>query len=184
MQKTLIGIAGEMYSGKTTAAEFLVQRFGARHLRFSKTLERLLSILDLEVTPENEHKLSVTLKELYGDAVLAHAFLASLEGSERSFYVFDDIRNRDELERLKTDKGFALVYIKSSFEQRYERFKRMMEAKGVSGVLPEDLKEAQQKQQDEKILPLEQFADFIITNDTTPEELHGQLTRIYLQSLC
>jgi dephospho-CoA kinase len=183
MEKVIFGIAGEMFSGKTTASEFLVERFSARHLRFSKILDKLLEVLDLPIIPENEHKLGATLKDLYGDGVLAHALMESLEHSEKNIYVFDDIRKIEELNELNSHGDVKLIYIHATFESRLKRLQEKEIKEGRIAPTEADLKQMQSNQVDAEVKALEQFSDFIIENNGTLEELRTELTKCIIQGL-
>ncbi len=178
-QKVIIGVAGKTFSGKSTAADFLVTNFSARHIRISKLLERLLDALALEDTPENKQKLSAVLKNLYGNGVLMHALLNSTDHNDRLFFVFDGLRNTEELEELKQHGKCTLIYVEASKENRLARFAKQ---KGRE-VQESELQAFDVAQRDDEIETLKQYADFTINNDSTEASLEQELTKCVVQSL-
>ena len=178
-QKIIIGVAGKTFSGKTLASDFLVSRFSARHIRISKLIERLLDILALEDTLENKQKLSSVLKNLYGNGVLMHALLDSTEHNDRLLFVFDGLRNMEELQELKEHGQCTLIYIECSTEKRLERFSKQRN----KVVSEKDLQDFDQSQEDNQIESLKQYSDFTINNDGTEAQLQNELTRCIVQSL-
>jgi dephospho-CoA kinase len=178
-EKVIIAIAGKALSGKTLAADFLVSRFSARHIRISRLLERLLDLLALENNQDNAKKLGSVLKEIYGDGVLMHALLDTTEHNDRALFVFDGIRNLEELNELKEHGQCTLIYIDASKEKRMERLSKEENSKGTE----EDLQNFDRSQGDNFTESLKQYADFTINNDGTESELEHELTRCIIQSL-
>ena len=183
MKKVVLGITGELLSGKTTAAAFYVEKFGAKHLRFSKLLDEILDVLGLPIVRKHEQDLAVMLKEQFGDAVLVNALIENARSSGHHFVVFEGIRKKEEIEALRELKGFKFVFIKSSLESRYKRSQQRKEKVGENEETFEQFKERQKHSADADLPSLEQYADFIITNNSSREEFIAQLTKVVAQSL-
>src|SRR3989344_1279715 len=159
MKGTLIGLAGELYSGKGTAARFYEQKFKAKNLRFSKILDVILNMLDLPNTRENEQDLATVLRQLFGEAVLVPALLGSLEsGSTERVCVIDGIRKMQELNELRKYKNFKLIFIKSSFENRFKRLRERDEKHGEKFTEIEEFKKSQMHEADKELANLENYA--------------------------
>jgi dephospho-CoA kinase len=92
MQKVVLGISGEIASGKDTVGDYLAEAHGALKLRFSQPLRDTLDCLHLEQNRENMARLSMHLRKAFGEDVLSRVILAEAEGSDAEFVVVDGIR--------------------------------------------------------------------------------------------
>jgi dephospho-CoA kinase len=183
MERTILGITGELYAGKTTAAEFLTKRFGVKNLRFSKLLDEILMVLGIEKTRKSEQDLAEVLRKLYGEAVLARALLEDLDGKTDKVVIIDGIRKAEELDELRKNPNFCLIYVKASFENRFKRMKARQQKIGESDQTEDDLREAEKHNADEHLREFEDYADYIVENNGTVEEFENELTKCFMQSL-
>ncbi|GAC1412617.1 MAG: hypothetical protein NVSMB66_2120 [Candidatus Doudnabacteria bacterium] len=178
MDKRYLGISGPILSGKSSAANFLEEKFKADHLRFSELIDEILDVLDLPNSRINEQDLGVLLKELFGEEVLSNALTERAKSSLSPIVLFDGLRKKQELDFLKTLPGFKFIYIKSSPEKRYQRLLHRNEKINESKQSYEQFLETQNHDADKQMAELEQHADFIIVNESTPQYLEEQLTKI------
>ena len=183
MKTVVIGLAGEYLSGKSSAAKFYENRFEAKNLRFSQILDTVLKLLDLPNSRENEQALSKTVKDLYGKDVLAKALLNSIEHHHANIFVFDGIRNVEELEALRKSPHFRLIYIKSSLDNRFARMKDRGEKQGERDYTKQEFAALIEHDVDKGIPGLADYADFVITNDDGVKEFESQLTTCLMRIL-
>ncbi len=184
MHRTVVlGLAGEFLSGKSTAAKFYAEKFGAKKLRFSSVLDDILGVLDLPITRENEQKLGVALKEAFGEGLLAHTLSKSAEETKRELFIIDGLRKYEELQVLKQMPKFKLIYIKSNLQNRFARLRGRSEKSGEKFLTLEQFAKSHEHEADRYIPKLEQYADFIIENDGTAEEFQTKLTSALNSSL-
>ena len=180
MSKPLMfGLAGEMLSGKSAAAKFLVEHFAVKELRMSK----ILDVLDLPLSRENQQTLARILREQFGDAILAKAVSEYAAEEKQHLFLIDGVRKIGELEELRKRTNFKLIYVKSPLEQRYERLKSRIEKIGEELKSLEAFQESHQAESEVDIHKLESRADFVIENTGDDSEMHAQLTRIFTGSL-
>jgi uridine kinase len=179
-EKVVIGLAGEMLSGKTSAANFIVSHFNAKQMRMSMILDEILNILDLEKSRENQQALVFMLRQLYGEEVLAAALVPAAKVSKHNILLIDGLRKIRELEILRQSiKNFILIYVKSSMDTRFERLKNRTEKQGENIKSLEEFRKSQQADSEVDISKLENYADFIINNDGTEVDLEDQLTSAF-----
>ena len=69
--KIIIGIVGENASGKTTATEYLKNKYGAVCFRFSDMLGDILARLYLAPTRANFQKLSTVLRQNFSEDIMS-----------------------------------------------------------------------------------------------------------------
>ncbi len=176
--KVFLGIAGELVSGKSTASEFFVNSYNAEYYRFSKVLDKVLDILDLEHTRKNQQDLAVILKDNYGGEVLMNALFLMAEKSDKNFFVLDGFRKPDEVAKLKTQPNSYFLYIETPVEVRYQRMLARGEKVGETVQSFEEFKISQEHAADIDIRNLKSLADFQIQNDGTLEQYHQKLKEI------
>ena len=68
MNKLILGIAGEIASGKGTVTQYIINEHKANSYRFSDMLRDILKRLYTEHSRENMQKLSTAIRENYGEA--------------------------------------------------------------------------------------------------------------------
>jgi dephospho-CoA kinase len=118
--RLVIGIAGRIGAGKTTAAEFLATAHGFHYLRYSQVLAELA----------HGAKGKEALQQLGWD-VMSHGRQRELNARlirkirDRGDYVVDGLRHPIDFQSLKKkfDDKFLLVYITSSINRRFARVK-------------------------------------------------------------
>ena len=65
--KIILGLAGEMASGKGTVAKYAATKYGAKSWRFSTMLRDVLDRLLLEQSRDNLQNLSTVLRQNFGE---------------------------------------------------------------------------------------------------------------------
>lgn len=174
----ILGIAGQMLSGKSTAAKFYVDECHAVSLRYSAMINEILDVLDLEQTRFNQQELGRILKEQYGPVVLAKALIERIKESGDGFYLIDGFRIKEEVDEFRKLENFKLVYIESSSELRYARLQGREEKVGESKETLEQFNKSQEHAVDRNIAGLKQYADIIIENKGSVEDLEKQLRAV------
>ena len=71
MPKIILGLVGEIAAGKSTATEYLKQKYGAVSFRFSDPLRDILARLHIENSRPNLQALSTFLRRQYGEDLLS-----------------------------------------------------------------------------------------------------------------
>jgi len=89
MQKIIIGVAGEIASGKDTVGKYIAEKYGALPLRFSQPLRDVLDRMGLEQNRENMAKLSLYLRKAFGEDILSKIILTEAEKSSSNLVVVD-----------------------------------------------------------------------------------------------
>jgi len=177
--KLILGISGELLAGKSTASDFYIKNFNAKHFKFSRLLDDILNVLNLSLNRFNEQEMSVFLKTLFGDEILAYALAQSAKKSTREFILFDGIRQPIEAVTLKKIlPEFQFIYIQTSLEIRYQRMLKRFEKPEDSTQTFEEFKDSQTHKADIQITELKQYADYVINNDSALEDFKTQLTKI------
>lgn len=177
MDKVIIGLAGEMSSGKGTIAHYLVDRYRFVQFRYSDMLRDLLGRLHLPISRENLARTSSMIRETFGQDIMSRV-IAEDAKSEAVSVVVDGIRRHQDIEHLREAKNFFLVYIEVDERVRYERLVARSENAGDATKTFEEFQKEQQAEADSQVTALRNDARFIINNNGNLEELYRKIDEI------
>jgi len=174
--KLIIGLVGEKLAGKDTAANYLEQKFGAFHTRFTHILDKILGELNLPISRRNEIDLGLGLRNIFGNKVLGSAVIKRALGADQSLIVINGIR-MDEMEDIKKI-GAKIIYVTAPAEIRFQRYQHRHE-KADDGQMNFQKFEEQEKEATEVGIPaLGAKADFRIDNVGTLDELYKKVDEV------
>lgn len=178
MAKIILGVAGEIASGKDTVGNYLAEKHNAFKLYFSHPLRDTLDRLHLDQNRENLAKLSLHLRKAFGEDILSRALLAAAEGGDKEFVVIDGVRRLPDIIHMETDENFYFCYVETSPEIRYERLTKRRQNVDDAGKTYSQFEKDAQLETERQIRDLKSRADFIINNDGTFEELKQQVDKM------
>ena len=178
MAKHIIGIAGEIASGKDTVTKYLVDRYGATQYRFSDPLRAILKIMHLDITRDNLTNISTHLREAFGQNILAHIIEHEAENVERDIVVIDGIRRLSDIDLVKDKPNFTLWYTDADVKIRYERLHKRIENQDDGSLTFEQFLEDHSNETERFITELKPKAKLVIENNGSLEELQAKVDEI------
>ncbi len=122
----IIGVVGQIASGKGVLVKYLVKKFGFFSFSLSSIVHDELKKRGIkEFTRKILQDIGDELRKKEGKGVLAKKALEKIkdQGLSNKNYIIEGIRNPGEVEILKKEKDFVLIGIKS---KRTLRFKRLL----------------------------------------------------------
>lgn len=119
--KIIIGIVGEMGSGKSTVTNYIKERYKASSYKFSDILKDILEKLSLPVTRENLIDLFLILASRFGEEVLARPMKKAVDTDTNSYIVVEGIRRPANILLLQELPHFYLIGITSDTRVRFDR---------------------------------------------------------------
>jgi dephospho-CoA kinase len=175
--KIVIGLIGEKGSGKGTASDHLIEKYGAIHYGTSKILRRTLEDIHVPITRENLAKLALVLKEGYGPSIIIDSLIQDMEKNGSDIIIADGIRMHGDVEpfRKKYGRNFFLVYVTADLKLRYERTKLRKQNDGEGEATFEQFLEEEGKLTEVSIHEIGRQADFKLNNNGTADELKKQV---------
>lgn len=174
-RKIILGVSGEIASGKDTVGDYLAETHGVAKLRFSQPLRDILDRLSLNQDREHMAKLSLYLRKAFGEDILSRVILREAESSVANFIVVDGIRRLPDMVHMETDEHFYFCYVDATPEKRFERLtKRRQNTDDASKTETQFEKDAQ-LETEIGIRDLREQAEFVIDNNGTLEELKAQV---------
>lgn len=178
MKRHIIGLAGEMASGKSTAANHLIHKYNATSHKFSTPLRDTLDRFGLPQTRENLQILSTNLREIFGEDLFAKVLYEDTQKDQNEHIVVDGVRRLADIEYLRKIPEFKLVYIKADPKQRFGRLTNRTENKDDRGKSFEEFQHEQVQEAEAEIRELETHANVVIKNDGSIEELFAEVDKI------
>jgi dephospho-CoA kinase len=175
MGKVIIGLAGEIASGKDTVWQYLMERHGAAHFEFSDVLKDILNRLHLPIVRANLANLAEGLRHTFDEDALARTIALDVEDCDAQFIVVSGIRKIGELKHLKELPGFRLMFIDVDIKTRYERIVRRGQKADDMTKTFEEFERDNQHAADSDVVRLKDLADFVVVNEGSVEELQRQL---------
>ena len=142
-KKIILGLAGEIASGKDTVAAYLKQKYKGETISFSTPLRDILDRMHLPQNRENLVALGTDLRTRFGRDILAKIITADVLSSKAKIISLPNIRLEEDIIYLKKIPGFHLVAIDVDDKTRYQRLtKRSQNADDKTKTWKQFLKDA------------------------------------------
>lgn len=180
MAKIIIGISGRIASGKDTVANYIIEKYGAKQFKFSKVLRDILQRIYQEVSRDNLQKLSLLLRQMFGDDMLAKVVYNDILNTKEDIIVIDGVRRLPDIEILKPIEGFKLFFIDAVIGTRYERIIQRSENIDDRNKTFETFKKEEEAETEIYIDGLKNVSDYMIDNNSNIDDLHKQIDNIIL----
>ncbi len=178
MPKIIIGVAGEVASGKDTVGKYIAEKYQALALRFSQVLRDILDRMNLEQSQENMGRLSMHLRKAFGEDILSKGLIVEAAKSDKDIVVVDGVRRLPDIMQMQASEGFYFIYVEASPEKRYERLTQRHQNSDDSGKTLVQFEKDALLEAESQIRDLKEHADFVVNNDGTLEELQKQIDDI------
>lgn len=183
MAKLILGIAGEMGSGKGTIAKHIIEEHKGNVHRFSTILRDLLDRIYVSQTRENISTISTILRKNFGEDILAKAMYHDTKKDEHEIVAVDGVRRMADILYLEEVPHFKLIYIEADMEVRYERVIKRGENDGDKTKTLEEFKRDHELETELQIRDLKNYANYVIDNNGTYQELYKQIENIIKENL-
>ncbi len=178
MSKIIIGLAGEIASGKGTVAKYVVEKYNGGAHRFSTMLRDVAKRMYLEENRENLQKISTIFRENFFDDILSSVIAKDVENDEHEIVAIDGVRRMADIAYLKKLQGFKLVYIDTSLENSFKRITERNENSDDGNKTFEEFKKDHEREAELQIKDLKNKADFVVDNNGSYENLYAQIDKM------
>ncbi len=181
MKKTIIGLVGELASGKDVTKKYLQDNYGASCHRFSTILRDVLGRLYLPIVRENLQDLSTVLRQRFGEDLLAKIIAEDVKNDPHEIIVVDGIRRDADIVYLRNLPGFVLLSLEVDAKTRYDRLiKRQENADDASKTYEQFLADGR-KEAELEIPKVMAEANYKLNNNGSREELYRQIENIIIE---
>lgn len=183
MAKLILGITGEMVSGKGTVAKYVCDKYGANSYKFSTILRDILDRVHLEHSRENLQNLSEVLRKTYGEDVMAKSITLDVQKDEGDVVVIDGIRRLPDIKFLKELPHFKLVYIDADMEIKHSRLLDRNENTDDANKTFEQFKRDHEGEAESQIRGLREYSQYVIDNNGSLDNLYVQVDKLIKENI-
>lgn len=176
--KVILGLAGEIASGKGTVAKYVVKKYKGNAHRFSTMLRDVAKRMHLEENRDNLQKISTMLREYFGEDILSKTIYFDVQNDKNKVVVIDGVRRPSDLKYLRKIAGFKLVYIEAEMEKRYERIVKRGENTDDTKKTFKEFQKDHGKEAEKQIRGMRSKADVVVDNNGNFKELYRQVDKI------
>ena len=177
MVKKLIGLTGEMGSGKDTFCEYVKKNYqNVFVFRFSDALTEVLKIFFDAIKREDQQWLGLVLRERFGKDILVRALIKKSNSINEGIIILNGVRKEGEAKTIK-ENGGKIVYITAEEKARWERVK-VREEKADDNVPFEKFQEMEKAEAEVQIPNVGSSADFKIENKGSKESFYEDVKKI------
>lgn len=177
----VIGLVGEMASGKDVVKKYMGQKYAAKYCQYSTILRDVMDRLCLEKSRENMQKASTGLRQLFGEELLAKVIANDADKLEAEMVVVDGARRMADIAYLKKLPQFVLVKIEAEPKIRYERIKKRNENVGDSEKTFEAFVREHEAEAEKEIPIVMKEAKYLLDNNASLEDLYKQVDALVLK---
>ena len=181
MDKIILGLVGEIASGKGTAAKYLEEKYQASTHRFSTPLRDVLDRLYIENNRHNLQQISLVLRTTYGQDLFAKIITEDVKKSDAELVIVDGIRRFEDIKYLKELPNFHLLYITADMKLRYERITSRQENADDTKKTFEDFQKDHLAETELAIPEIGATAEFKIENSDGIEKFYSDIDNILKQ---
>lgn len=178
MTKIILGLAGEIASGKGTVAQYLVDKYQAKAYGFSSALRDVAKRMHLEENRENLQKLSTIFRENFHDDILSEVIYEDVKKSDCEIIAIDGVRRMPDISFLQKLEGFKLVYLEATMENRFERIVNRRQNADDASKTFEEFKKDHEREAELQIRDLKAKSDIVVENNGDFEELYRQIDEL------
>ncbi|MFC1756479.1 AAA family ATPase [Patescibacteria group bacterium] len=178
MAKIILGLAGEMASGKGTISNYISGKYKGVSQRFSTILRDVLDRLYLDQSRENMQNISTCLRKAFGEDILANAMSEDVKKEKSEIVLIDGVRRLPDIKYLRELPEFKLIYVEVNMKTRYERIIKRGENSDDSEKTYEEFVEDHKGEAELQIKNLKKNADFVIDNSGAINDLYSQVDSI------
>lgn len=175
--KYVIGLIGEIASGKGAACEHISKKYAASSYSFSDILRDILYRIHLTNTRENLQSLGVAIRASFGDGILADCLREDVIEDHTDIIVVDGVRYPYEVDMIRSFEHNLLIYVSAPQEIRYKRC-ISRGTRGEKKITLEEFAVSESGATEGKISAIAKKADVVVENTTTLDEFYQKIDDI------
>lgn len=176
--KIVLGLAGEIASGKGTTAQYIIDKYNGNSHRFSTMLRDVARRMYLEENRENLQKLSTIFRQNFHNDLLSMVIAKDVKNDKHEIIAIDGVRRLADISYLKKIDGFKLVYIEADIKKRFDRITKRSENTDDTRKTFEEFKKDHKREAELQIKELKNHADYVIDNNCNFDDLYRQIDKI------
>lgn len=171
----IYGVTGYVGSGKDTVVAYLVKH-GFIHASLSDEIRIELKNHNTLETRDHLINMGNNLREQYGANILAQRAFSRVKKYKNS--ALSSIRNIEEIKYLQSQPDFKLIFIDADQKIRFERIlsrHRIGDCENFQEFVDKEKQEESEDKNSQQMHKIKAYADIVIENNTTINNLHKQI---------
>ena len=175
-KKIILGLAGQIASGKDTIADYLVKKYHGEKISFSQPFRDIMQRIQIPINRINLSRLGNDLRRAFGKDFLSKVIAQDVINSRAKIITLPNIRLEEDLIHLKKIPGFYLVAVDADARTRFDRLKKRKQQ-----YEDDKTKTWQQFQRDARLYTerhirgIMEKAPYRLDNNGTFKELYSQI---------
>jgi dephospho-CoA kinase len=178
MSKIIIGLVGPLASGKEVVKKYIEENYQAKSYKFSNSLRDILNRIYIPITRENLQNLSLNLRNLFGQDLLAKIITQDAQNDKHDIVIIDGARRLSDISHLQKLDNFKLISIDADLEIRYKRMCERNENEGDNKKTFTEFLEDNNREAEKEIPQVMAAAHFHIDNNQDFNNLYKQINEI------
>ena len=176
MPNTIIGITGLARSGKDTVADYIAEKHSFKVFTMSDTLRSECMKRGMDISKDNLSLIGDTMRKEFGNDIVAVKTIEKAGNFPRS--IITGVRSPEEIDIFKQHSpSFILLSVEAPDSSRFGR-RTEKDPDTETGFFARDERDMHNKGMGDVI----EMADYVITNDSTLDQLYENVDK-FLDSL-
>ena len=178
MSKIIIGLAGQIASGKDTIAAYIAEKYNSVTVSFSAPLRSILNRLYMPIDREHLSGMAQCLIDKFGTDVLSRTIAKEIEASDKQIFVLPNIRREADYSQLEHNPGFVLVGINTDLKNCYDRLIKRGQNEDDKNKTWEQFQKDLQLSTEVSIAGLIKKSTIKLDNNGSLEDLYKQIDKM------
>ena len=176
--KIILGLVGEIASGKDTVAKYLKEKHGFQTIKFSTPIRKILDALNLPQSRENMVWVGINVRNRFGENIFGNVIAKECENSTANLIVLPNVRFKPDIAYLKQMNNFYLIHISSEPQIRYQRLIHRNQNSDDQTKTWEEFINDGELPTEITIREVAKIAKHTIKNNGTLDQLHQQIDQL------
>lgn len=177
MSKIIIGLVGQLASGKEVAKKYISEKYNSKDCKFSTPLRDVVRRLGIEESRENLQKLSTILRGGFGEDLLAKVISNDASKLDSEIVIVDGVRRMADIKYLMELPNFYLIKVDADPKIRYERLKTRNENVGDKDKTFEQFMADHNNEADKEIPVVMANAKISLENNGSLDEFYSEIDK-------
>ncbi|MEK7597732.1 MAG: AAA family ATPase [Patescibacteria group bacterium] len=194
MDSKIIGVVGQIASGKGILVDYLTSHLGFTSFSLSSIVHEELNKKGVkEFTRQTLQDMGDKLRRQEGDDVLAKHVIEQIESDEIGWnqsrkIIIEGIRNPGEVEFLKKNQNFILIGVKASRRLRFKRLlirNKQWDPKNYEDFIKVDKRDigVGQDKSGQQVGKCLAYCDYVLTNNKDVKDFEKKLEKLFIHKL-
>jgi len=180
-KKIILGLVGQIASGKDTVADYLIKKYRAEKISFSQPFRDIMKRMQIPINRVNLSRLGNDLRRDFGKDILSKVIARDVLNSRAKIVILPNVRMEEDIIHLKKIPGFYLVAVEADARTRFERLrKRDQYEDDRTKTWPEFQRDAK-LYTERHIRGIMEKAPYRLDNNGTFKDLHKQVEDLLIK---